>query len=153
MTAIPFDDIDAINATASDEFGEWGDEIEITQELINGFAEITGDRQWIHVDVERAKKESPFGTPIAHGFLTLSLLPTLGAYPVELSGQSSATNYGAEGLRFIAPVPVGSKVHARGRLVRAEAKPKGTLITAEMEVGVVGSEKPAILYKMQVLYR
>jgi acyl dehydratase len=147
-----FNGVDSVKAAVGEHLGysEW---LEITQERVNTFAEATGDFQWIHIDVERAKKESPFGGPIAHGFLTLSLLPTLGAYPVELSGQSSATNYGAEGLRFIAPVPVGSKLHARGRLVKAEAKPKGTLITTEMEVGVVGSEKPAILYKMQVLYR
>src|SRR4051794_33105245 len=101
MERIPFDDLDAINALASDEFGEWGIEREITQDLINGFADLTGDHQWIHVDVERAKKESPFGGPIAHGFLTLSLLPQLGVNPVDLKGQTSATNYGAEGLRFL----------------------------------------------------
>jgi acyl dehydratase len=153
MIEIAYDDVDGINALASDEFGEWSKEIEVTQDMINGFAELTGDRQWIHVDVERAQKESPFGGPIAHGFLTLSLLPTLDAFPLKVTGASSATNYGAEGLRFVAPVPAGSKVHARGRVVRAEAKPKGTLITVECEVGVVGAEKPALLYKMQVLYR
>ena len=150
---IPFDDIDALNATATDEFGEWGKEIEVSQDLIDGFAELTGDRQWIHIDVERAKAESPFGGPIAHGFLTLSLLPQLGVSAVKLSGHRSATNYGAEGLRFLAPVPAGSMLHARARLLRAEAKPKGTLITTEVEVAVVGAEKPALLYKMQVLYR
>jgi acyl dehydratase len=153
VDTIPFDDIDALNAHASEEYGDWGKEIEITQEIINGFAELTGDRQWIHVDVERAKKESPFGGPIAHGFLTLSMLPQLGAQAVYVSGQTSATNYGAEGLRFLSPVPAGSKIHARARLVKAEAKPKGTLITTQVEVGVVGSEKPALLYSMQVLYR
>jgi len=150
---IAFDDIDAINALASDEFGDWSDEIEVTQQMINDFADTTGDHQWIHVDVERATKESPFGGPIAHGFLTLSLVPTLDAYPVTLKGQTSATNYGSDGLRFIAPVPAGSKIHGRGRIVKAEQKPKGTLVTAEIEVGVVGAEKPALLYKMQVLYR
>ena len=153
MDTIAFDDIDALNAAASDEFGDWGKEIEITQDTINGFAELTGDRQWIHVDVERAQKESPFGGPIAHGFLTLSMLPQLGASAVRVSGHSSATNYGAEGLRFLSPVPAGSSIHARARLVKAEAKPKGTLITTQVEVGVVGAEKPALLYSMQVLYR
>lgn len=153
MDTIAFDDIDALTATASDEFGDWGREIEITQDLINGFAELTGDRQWIHIDVERATKESPFGGPIAHGFLTLSMLPHLGASAVKVSGHSSATNYGADGLRFLSPVPAGSKIHARARLVRAEAKPKGTLITTQVEVAVVGAEKPALLYGMQVLYR
>ena len=153
MDTIAFDDIDALNATASDEFGDWGKEIEITQDMINGFAELTGDRQWIHIDVERAKKESPFGGPIAHGFLTLSMLPHLGAAAVKVTGASSATNYGADGLRFLSPVPAGAKLHARARLVSAEAKPKGTLITTQVEVGVVGQEKPALLYGMQVLYR
>ena len=153
MEPIPFDDIDAINATASEEYGPWGKTLEVTQDLIDGFAELTGDRQWIHVDVERAKKESPFGGPIAHGFLTLSLLPQLGVAPVAVTGQKSATNYGAEGLRFLSPVPAGSKIHARARLLRAEAKSGGTLITSEVEVAVEGVEKPALIYKMQILYR
>jgi len=154
MDAIRFDDLDAINALASEEFGEFGDSIEVTQDMIQGFADLTGDHQWIHVDVERCQKESPFGGPIAHGFLTLSLLPGLvGPGPVRLSGQSAAVNYGAESLRFLSPVPAGSKVHARTRLVRAEAKSGGTLLVTEADVRVVDAEKPAILYRMQVLYR
>ena len=70
------DDIDGINAAASDEFGDWGPEVDVTQEMINQFADLTGDHQWIHVDVERANA-GPFGGPIAHGFLTLSLLPAI----------------------------------------------------------------------------
>jgi len=149
---IPFNDIDAINANISDDFGAWGNEVEVTQEMINGFADITGDHQWIHVDVERATAESPFGGPIAHGFLTLSLLPTVSVQPVTLTGISGAINYGAEGLRFLSPVPAGSTVHARGRLLGAKAHKMGTLLTTEDAVHVVGSEKPALLYKMQVLY-
>ena len=121
--AIRFDDLDAINALASDEFGEWGDEVEVTQQMIQGFADLTGDHQWIHVDVERAQRESPFGAPIAHGFLTLSLLPSLiGSGPVKVTGQSAAVNYGAESLRFLSPVPAGSKIHARTRLVRPNGR-------------------------------
>ena len=154
MDAIRFDDLEAINAQASEEFGEFGEPIEVTQEMINAFAELTGDHQWIHVDVERTKRESPFGGPIAHGFLTLSLLPRLaGAAGLKLTGQTNAVNYGAESLRFLSPVPAGSKVHARGRVVRAEAKSGGTLLTTELDVRVVDAEKPAILYRMQVLYR
>ena len=154
MDPIAFDDVDALNAAASEEFGEWGEPFEVTQETIDQFAELTGDRQWIHVDVERAKKESPFGGPIAHGFLTLALLPRLGAGSVRVKGAKSATNYGAESLRFIAPVPAGSKIHGRGRLVKAEARANGgTLVTNEIEVRVVGAEKPALLYRMQLLYR
>ena len=152
--AIRFDDLDAINALASEEFGEFGDAIEVTQAMIQGFADLTGDHQWIHVDVERCQKESPFGGPIAHGFLTLSLLPSLSKTAgVALSGQTNAVNYGAEGLRFLSPVPAGSKLHARARVVGAVAKSGGTLLTTEFEIRVVDAEKPAILYKMQVLYR
>lgn len=151
---LPFDDLDAINAAASEEYGEFGEAIEVTQDMINQFADLTRDQQWIHVDVERTKKESPFGGPIAHGFLTLSLLPALSAGTgLRFTGQTNAVNYGAESLRFLSPVPSGAKVHSRGRLVRAEAKSGGTLVTSEVEVRVVGAEKPALIYRMQVLYR
>ena len=147
-----FDDIDGLNAAVSDEFGDWGKEIEVTQEMINQFAELTGDRQWIHIDVERAKKESPFGGPIAHGFLTLALIPKVNPGDIRVMGHGNATNYGAEGLRFLAPVPADSKLHARQRLVSAEARKNGTLVTTELAVHAVGNEKPSLLYKMQVLY-
>ena len=154
MEAIRFDDLEAVNARASEEFGDFGDPIEVTQDMIQAFADLTGDRQWIHVDVERTKKESPFGGPIAHGFLTLSLLPRLASGAgTRLTGHTNAVNYGAESLRFLSPVPSGSKVHARNRVVRAEAKSGGTLVTSEIDVRVVGAEKPALLYRMQVLYR
>ena len=154
MEAIRFDDIDAINAQASEEFGDFGAPVEVTQDMINQFADLTGDQQWIHVDVERTRKESPFGGPIAHGFLTLSLLPRLaGGAGLRLTGHTNAVNYGAESLRFLAPVPSGSKVHARGRIVRAEPKSGGTLVTTEIDARVVDAEKPALLYRMQVLYR
>ena len=154
MSEIRFDDLDAINAAASDDFGAFGDEVEVTQDMVNRFADLTDDHQWIHLDAERCAKESPFGVPIAHGFLTLSLLPSLvGGGPVRVTGQSAAVNYGAESLRFLSPVPSGSKVHARTRLVRAEAKSGGTLLTTEADVRVVDAEKPAILYRLQVLYR
>ena len=76
----------------------------------------------------------------------------MGAQTVRITGQSSAVNYGAEKLRFLAPVPIPSEVHARGRLVRAEARPKGTLVTTEADVSVVDADKPSLLYTMQVLY-
>ena len=152
MNEIRFDDIDALNAATSEDFGPWGPSIDVTQEMVDAFAELTGDHQWIHIDVERAKKESPFGQTIAHGFLTLSLLPALGVQSVKLTGHGSAVNYGAERLRFLAPVPVPSPVHARGRLVRAESRPKGVLVTTEADVRVVGAEKPSLLYTMQVLF-
>ena len=147
-----FDDVDGMNAAASDEYGAWGPEIEVTQEMINGFAELTGDRQWIHIDVERATKESPFGGPIAHGFLTLALVPKLNPGTLKIVGHGNATNFGAGGLRFLAPVPAGAKIHGKSRLVSAEARKNGTLVTTELAVHVMGNEKPSLSYNMQILY-
>jgi acyl dehydratase len=147
-----FDDVDGMNAAASEEYGEWGPEVVVTQEMINGFAELTGDRQWIHIDVERAKKESPFGGPIAHGFLTLALVPKLNPGTVKIVGHGNATNFGAGGLRFLAPVPAGATIHGKSRLVSAEARKNGTLVTTELAVHVVGNEKPSLSYNMQILY-
>ena len=76
----------------------------------------------------------------------------MASFPLKVTGQGSAVNYGASGLRFLAPVPAGSKIHARSRVVGAEAKPKGTLVTAEIEIAVVGAEKPSLKYGMQILY-
>jgi acyl dehydratase len=153
VATIQFDDVDALNAAASTEFGDWGREVRVTQEMIDQFAELTGDRQWIHVDVERALKESPFGGPVAHGFLTLSLIPQLtSGGTMAVSGYTNVANYGADKLRFVAPVPAGSLVHSRSRLVKAVARPKGTLLTIEIEIAVVGAERPALLYSMETLY-
>ena len=129
---------------------EW---LTVTQEMIDKFADATGDHQWIHVDVERAKRESPFGGTIAHGFLTLSLLPRMHGNPSwKLTGYGNATNYGANKLRFVSPVPAGAKVQAHSRLIGAEAHPKGTQVTQEIQVHVVGQERPALIYEMVVLY-
>jgi hypothetical protein len=154
MQEIRFDDIETLRSKVSDAFGAWGNEVEITQDMINKFADLTGDHQWIHVDVERCKRESPFKTTIAHGFLTLSLLPTLrAASDYKIVGYGNATNYGSDKLRFVSPVPAGSKVHARARLVAVEAKPKGTQVTQEIAVHVVGQDdRPALTYTMLVLY-
>jgi len=150
---IRFDDIEALRARISDTFGEWSEPVEVTQDMINRFAELTGDHQWIHVDVERAKRESPFGGTIAHGFLTLSLLPTMrGKATWRISGFGNATNYGANKLRFVSPVPAGAKIRSHSRLMGAEAKPKGTEVTQEIQVQVVGSDRPALIYEMVVLY-
>ena len=158
MEKIEFSDIEGLQKKVSAEYGAWSEPVEITQEMINQFADLTGDHQWIHVDVERAKKESPFGAPIAHGFLTLSLLPVLTAKTPDagafvITGAANAVNYGSDKLRFLSPVPAGSKVHARMRLADAKATDKGTRIEREVAVHVVGSERPAILYSMIVLYQ
>jgi hypothetical protein len=150
---IRFDDIERLKAKISDGFGAWSEPVEVTQDMIDRFAELTGDHQWIHVDVERAKRESPFGGTIAHGFLTLSLLPRMhGSAPWKLVGYGNATNYGANKLRFVSPVPAGAKVHAHARLIGVEAHPKGTQLTQDVQVHVVGQERPALIYEMVVLY-
>jgi acyl dehydratase len=153
MVDIRFDDIPLIEENiAQGEFGPWGPEVLVDQELIDSFAELTGDRQWIHVDPQRAKDESPFGVTIAHGFLLLSLLPQLSSSPVRIIGHGNAANYGASRLRFIAPVPSGSRIHARAKLGGVEVRSTGTLLTTDVELSVVDAAKPAVLYGMQVLY-
>jgi acyl dehydratase len=156
MAKIQFDDIPALEKHISEEFGPFGEPVEISQDLINEFAEVTGDHQWIHVDVERAEKESPFGTTIAHGFLTLSLLPklsTLDDGPFAVVGHSNAVNYGSDKLRFMSPVPAGAKIHCHRRLVAVEAAKKGTRVEIQYAIHVVGSDRPALIYNMITLYQ
>lgn len=152
METIRFDDIDKLRSKISEEFGPWTKPIEVTQEKINQFADVTGDHQWIHVDVERAKRESPFGGPVAHGFLTLSLLAVESQNDWHAFGFRNFTNYGANKLRFISPVPAGARIRAHSRIVAVEQRPQGTMITQETAVHVVGNEKPALVYEGIVLY-
>ena len=153
MEQIRFDDIEGLRRKISEQFGGWSEPVAITQDMINRFAELTGDHQWIHVDVERAKRESPFKQPIAHGFLTLSLLPAMKREPEWVpTGFGNATNYGANKLRFVSPVPAGSNVRSRARLMAVEPHKAGTMLTQEIQVTVEGSERPALIYEMVVLY-
>ncbi len=153
MREVDVRDVETLASFVSPEFGPWSQPVTVTQEMIDRFADLTGDRQWIHVDVERARRESPFGATIAHGFLLLSLLPTLSAprswQPVN---HTSAANFGSAGLRFLAPVPAGSSIHARQRLKNVEQHRRGTLVTSEVAIHVVGIDRPALLYDLQVLY-
>ncbi|WBY00465.1 MaoC family dehydratase [Ramlibacter tataouinensis] len=119
------------------------DWITITQEQVNRFAEATGDHQWIHVDVERAKA-GPFGAPIAHGFLTLSLLPRLFESAVRIEGTRMGVNYGLNKVRFTAPVPVGSRVRGHMALLACEPlEGRGMQITWKVTVELEGSDRPA----------
>lgn len=154
VPSVRFDDVEAICGFISDEFGEWGPQIEITQDMIDQFADLTGDDQWIHTDVERCRRESPFGGPIAHGFLTLSLLGAIRP-PARfaLTDYKAVVNYGSSKMRFLDPVPAGSTIHARRRLVSAAAHPKGTRVEAEVAIHVVGRERPSLLYRGIALYR
>ncbi len=118
---------------------EW---VEISQERVNAFADATGDHQWIHIDVERAKLESPFGGPIAHGFLTLSLLPMLVANAIKLTYVKMGVNYGLNKVRFPSPVPVGSRVRARLKLLEIEDIKDGAQLTWEVTIEREGQDKP-----------
>jgi acyl dehydratase len=153
MESIRFDDVERLRSKVSNEFGPWSKPIDLTQEKINQFADVTGDHQWIHIDVERAKRESPFRAPVAHGFLTLSLLP---AFEIDsgwtVTGYRNVVNYGANKLRFISPVLAGSKVHARQRVIAVDSRPQGTQVTQETLVQVVGQDKPALIYEGIFLY-
>ena len=125
--------------------------LEVTQERVNLFADATGDHQWIHVDVERAKAESPFGGPIAHGYLTLSLAPALVPQVVQVHGFSMAVNYGAGKVRFPSPVPVGSKLRAGVELIGVEDVKGGVQVEMKLTFEVEGAAKPSCV--AEALYR
>ena len=116
----------------------------IEQRQIELFAEATGDRQWIHVDPERAAA-GPFGTTVAHGYLTLSLLPMLLAEVISVSDSQMGVNYGTEKLRFTAPVPSGSRVRLHAKLLRAERRGAGIVYTIGVQVEIEGQDKPALV--------
>ncbi len=120
----------------------YSDWLEITQERINGFADATGDHQWIHVDPERAKK-GPFGACIAHGYLTLSLASYFLPRIVEVQGISMGVNYGTDRVRFPAPVPVGSRVRGGAELTKVEEVKGGVQATIRVTIEIEGSERPA----------
>jgi acyl dehydratase len=118
------------------------DWITITQEQVNQFAEATGDHQWIHVDVERAKS-GPFGAPIAHGFLTLSLLPVFFASAFEVRQSAMGVNYGLNKVRFMSPVPVGSRLRAHMKLLSADPiDGNGVQMAWQVSVEREGTDKP-----------
>ena len=117
------------------------DWLEVTQEKIDQFAAVTGDDQWIHVDVERAK-ESPFGVTIAHGYYTLSLAPRFSYDMFSFEGFAFGVNYGLNRLRFPAPMPVGGRVRMRAKLLSVEEIPGGAQLTTELTFEREGAEKP-----------
>ena len=134
-----------ILAATGDELGssEW---LTITQERVNQFAEATGDHQWIHVDVERATKESPFGGPIAHGYLTLSLVPMLAWQVYSIENAKLAVNYGSNKVRFPSPVQVGSDVQLTATLTSAKELPDGTVeMVVTQAVTVRDAAKPSLV--------
>ena len=129
----------------------YSDYMEITQERVNTFAEATGDHQWIHVDPERAAKESPFGGPIAHGYLTLSLGPVLAPQIMTVTGVSMGLNYGCEKVRFPSPVPVGSKLRLGAELTKVDDIPGGAQVYMTFTFEVEGAAKPSCV--SEIIFR
>jgi len=120
--------------------------ITVDQPMIDTFADATGDHQWIHVDVERAKREMPGGKTIAHGYLTLSLVPRLAATLLQVTKRSRGLNYGSNKVRFTNAVPAGARVRLRQRIVNAEeVAGNGVRLTSEMTVEIDGQERPALV--------
>ncbi|MER6419892.1 MaoC family dehydratase [Streptomyces sp. NPDC001137] len=139
--SITVNGIDELKKLAGSDLGasEW---IEVTQERINTFADATGDHQWIHVDPERAA-EGPFGAPIAHGYLTLSLFIPLFTELLDVQGVTTKVNYGLNKVRFPSPVKVGSRIRLVGKLAEVEEVPGGVQITVDGTIEVEGGTKPA----------
>ena len=141
MTTV-FESLDEIRAAVGTTLGT-SDWFDVTQEEVNLFAEATGDHQWIHVDVERATKESPFGGPIAHGYLTLSLTNLVLPQVLEVRGVSVGVNYGTGKVRFPAPVPVGSRVRGTAELTACDEVAGGVQTTIVITMEIEGGTKPA----------
>ena len=144
MAITTINGLDELRAAVGRDLGT-SDWLEITQDRVNTFADATGDHQWIHVDVERARAESPFGGPIAHGYLTLALTNQFLPEVLEVRGISSGVNYGVNKVRFPTPVPVGSRVRGNVRLESADEVPGGVQTTMIITVELEGSEKPACI--------
>jgi len=147
MKSTRFAGIDDAKSRLGQEIGisDW---MPIDQERVNAFAEVTGDRQWIHVDVERAKRESPFGAPIAHGYLTLSLLAKFAGECIAVDGIKLAVNYGLNRVRFASPVKVGSCVRARFVLGAVEDIEGGAQMIWQAVIEIEGGDKPACAAEM-----
>jgi acyl dehydratase len=143
MSTVEVQGIEGLKALQGKEIGP-SDWREVTQEDINTFADLTGDHQWIHTDVERAKQESPFGTTVAHGNLTLSLIDGLRIELLKSTGFKLGVNYGWNKVRFPAPVPSGSRIRATAEVVEVDEVGGGWFqIVTRFKVEVEGSDKPA----------
>jgi acyl dehydratase len=144
MAKAVFQNIEDLGAKEGQEIyvSDW---VEITQDRIQKFAEATGDFQWIHVDVERSNRESPFGKPIAHGYLTLSMLAMFGQSNIDVKNKKNGVNYGMNRVRFMNPVKVGARIRARSKLLKYEEIPGGAQFTWESKIEIEGEEKPALV--------
>jgi acyl dehydratase len=141
-----FADVEELKRAKGEVLGE-SEWLTVTQEMIDRFAEATGDYQWIHVDREKARR-SPFGTTIAHGFLTLSLIPRLLDQVYVVDKVTARLNYGCNKVRFTQAVPSDGRIRARIKLVDVEETPKGVRITSEAAVLIEGAERPACVAEL-----
>ncbi len=144
-----FTSFDEVSEAAGEELGS-SDWVSIEQDRVDQFAEATGDHQWIHVDVERAA-EGPFGGTIAHGYLTLSLLPVLGSQIFTFDTPGAKLNYGVNKVRFPNPVRVGKKIRAHSSLGEVTDLPTGKQVTVKTTIEIEGEEKPACVAESVVL--
>jgi len=147
-----FSDFEQFKAAVGTEIGtsEW---VEITQARINGFAEATCDEQWIHVDQDRAKKELPGGKTIAHGLLSLSLAPMFIRSVMGLKGLRNTLNYGADRIRYLAPVPAGSRLRGRTSIAEAEdVPPDGLRVNYRVVIEIEGGQRPACVAELIALH-
>lgn len=147
MQKVAYQDLSGL---AGKEIGlsEW---VLLDQAKVNQFADATGDHQWIHVDVERAKREMPSGGTIVHGYFTLSLIPKFMFELLEITGASQIINYGANKVRFTNMVPTGSRVRGRLKVLSAAPKGKGVMMTAEMTIEIEGQTQPACIAEIIML--
>jgi acyl dehydratase len=143
--------IDDAKALEGEEVG-LSDWIVIDQHRIDQFAEATADHQWIHVDTERAAREMPNGKTIAHGYLTLALIPALTSNFVEVVNLERAINFGLNKARFYSPVPVGAKLRARATVLQARRRAGALLLTSEVRIEVEGERKPACVAETLGMY-
>ncbi|QXZ10366.1 OB-fold domain-containing protein [Comamonas sp. Y33R10-2] len=150
---ISIKDIDAMKSLVSEEYTAWSNEFAVTQDVINDFAKLSGDDYWIHTDPVQAKEKSPFGTTIAHGALVQILTSQL-RIPLdfEVTGFNNMVNYGSDRLRFPSPVPSGCKIRARSRIKAVEQVKSGVQMTMEINIHVVGQDRPAVINDLVILY-
>jgi len=147
------DDLEAMKSLVSDKFCGWSNEVLVDQDLINRFADLSGDDYWIHTDPERAARQSPFKTTIAHGAL-VQILQSRFQMPMEFEvvGFNNMLNYGSDRLRFPSPVTVGSRIHGRARVKAVEKVKSGTQLILEMNIHVVGNDRPSVINDLVILY-
>jgi acyl dehydratase len=143
--------IDDAKALVGEEVG-LSDWIVIDQHRIDQFAEATSDHQWIHVDTERAAKEMPDGKTIAHGYLTLALIPTLTGNFVKVENLIRAVNFGLNKVRFYLPIPVGSRLRGRAKVLQARKRAGALLLTSEVRIEIEGQRKPACVAEALGMY-